>query len=289
MIAAASDLGGGRQASEAGRSEACRRLLIDTHVHLHACFDPARLLDAGAENLRKAAGGSNATGVLVFTETADAGRFGEWWARAPFRLDGWEIARTAERSSLTASSGDARLTIIAGRQVRCRDRLEVLAVGTEREFAEGLELGATVREVLAVGAAAAIPWGWGKWWFERGKAVETVLDQPPEGAVFLGDNGGRPRSFPRPRLFVRATECGLPVLAGSDPLPLTSEVRRVGSYGSVLRTRWDPERPTATLLEALERLRATPPTFGRRVGAGRFLALQLGLRLSAAGKPREDA
>lgn len=254
-------------------------MLVDTHVHLHACFDPTRFLERAGENLREATGRTGAAGVLVFTEGADRGRFGEWWQAAPFRLEGWEVVRTAERSSLTARAGGLALALVAGRQVRCRDRLEVLALGTTHGFADGLELGETLRRVLASGAAAAIPWGLGKWWFERGRKVERVLDKPQEGPVFLGDNGGRPRSFPPPRLFARAKERGLPVLAGSDPLPLGSEVRRPGSYGSVLRGPWDPARPTMSLLNALQELRATPPTFGRRVGIGRFLALQLGVRL----------
>src|SRR5690606_24309808 len=54
-------------------------VLVDSHVHVHPCFDLARVLDTAAENFRRHALGAGCDGhyqaVLCLTETASADCF----------------------------------------------------------------------------------------------------------------------------------------------------------------------------------------------------------------------
>lgn len=261
-------------------------LLVDGHVHLHPGFSVAEFLRRAVANLEAAAGGAEAgtswTGVLLFTESEGTDRFTQLASAGD--LEEFRLEPTAEAASLFVrarfSSGrtseDAVLLLVAGRQIAVEGRLEVLAVCTAERFPGGGSLAATLDRVRAAGAVPVLPWGFGKWWRRRGERVAEFVRGAAPGSLLLGDNGGRPRSAPEPPLFRLARSRGLPILAGSDPLPFPDQLRRVGSYGSILSgTELDPRRPSESLARALLALRSTPPVFGRRVTLRGFAWAQL--------------
>ncbi len=279
-------------------------MLVDTHVHLHPRFDRHAVLDHTAANLAAAradldsgeaeAGGPDvegsdlaSVGILMLTESHGVDQFRrlrEGIGRDPTGSDGWRVEPTEEESSVVARRGERRLYIIAGRQVAARERLEVLVLGTRRRYADG---GSFLETLERVGedpeGVPVVPWGFGKWWGSRGRLLATALERRA-GRLLLGDSGGRPRGAPEPGLMRRADELGVPVVAGSDPLPLPGEERRPGSYGSVVRASFDPARPAASVGAALRGLSARPSTFGRRVGLGAFLRAQV-LYRTREGRP----
>jgi hypothetical protein len=63
---------------------------------------------------------------------------------------------------------------------------------------------------------------------------------------------------------VRGEERGIPVLPGSDPLPLPHHAGRIGSAGFVLTGPLDPDRPAATIRWTLSTLTGSPAPFGSR-------------------------
>jgi hypothetical protein len=192
----------------------------------------------------------------------------------------WSLSETGEPTSLAArhESGDT-LLLLAGRQISTRERLEVLALGTERELPSGWSLADTLAGVREIGAIAVIPWGFGKWWFRRSRLIAATLASLSGGDVFVGDNGGRPRAIPRSPLFGLAASRGIYNLPGSDPLPLRWEIRKPGRLGTVLEAPLDLSRPVESLLGALRGLQHQPPLFGRPDSLLGFVRSQLGLRL----------
>jgi hypothetical protein len=76
-----------------------------------------------------------------------------------------------------------------------------------------------VRAVQDSGALTVLPWGFGKWWGERGRRVERLVNELGANAVFLGDNGSRPQALGRPRLIETGERQGFRVLPGTDPFP----------------------------------------------------------------------
>ena len=267
-------------------------VLVDAHVHVHECFDVARVFDAAAANFaaaaRALAGDRDPPpydGVLClvesrgerFLDSVRAGRTGRVWRG---RHGFWEVEEGCEPETLVVRRGSTRLKLIAGRQLVTRERLEVLALGTTAPLPEGEPMDTTLAVVRAAGAAAVLPWGVGKWLGARGAVVARVLADPEWRHVLLGDNGNRLELGPDPAPFAAARRAGRAVLPGSDPLPLPGEEERVGAYGFAVDVDLDPLRPTAALLALLKSSSAFV-VFGRREPLARFVSNQLALRLKS--------
>lgn len=257
-------------------------LLVDAHVHFYDCFDQDRFLDAALANFRQGAAaldlGEGFLGCLLLAEAAGA----YWFERLRSRRHRgeWGFEPTSEPSSLVARSPHGeRLLVIAGRQVRSQEGLEVLALASSEEFPDGLPFGDALARVRWSGAVPVLPWGFGKWWLYRGGLVEAVIRRPDPKWILLGDNAGRPRAGGTPRLFREAEARGIPVLPGSDPLPLPEHATRVGSYGFVVDGGLDERRPAEGLRRWLRGLSGQPRVFGRSAGLARFCRDQAMLRL----------
>jgi len=236
----------------AGRGPGLRRypptpveIYADAHVHVYGCFDRARLL-AAARARAEALGGPL---LLLLTETARDDAF-----RA---LQGeGTLAGTAEGRALRLPGSSLGPFLIAGRQFVSSEGIEVLGLALAPDhplFAEvdrQRSVEELVSRVLGAGAAAVLPWGLGKWIGPRGARVAGVAGSERfarEPLFFLGDVAQRCWPWPRPRLFGGPVR----VLPGSDPLPVPGAERRVGGYGFGVEGDFDPERPAASLLEAL--------------------------------------
>ncbi len=261
-------------------------LLIDAHVHFHPGFRRDDFLDASLESFARGAAELGIdgpfTGCLMLAEIAEE----RWFLRLSRQEEGarfgaWQFEPTDDDAVLTARrrTDGATLLIVAGRQVRSREGLEVLALATREEFPDGLPFSDALTRVRWSGAVTVIPWGFGKWWLYRSALVEAALHRITEPGIFLGDNGGRPQSAGRPRLFREAEARGIPVLPGSDPLPLPEHATRAGSYGFLLEAGLNPGQPMQSLKQALGSLTAQPRIFGRRASLAGCCHDQLVLRL----------
>jgi hypothetical protein len=256
--------------------------LVDAHVHCHAGVPAEAFLDHAARNFAAGAaalGLAPAAAWLLFTEMAADHAF-DALAERP-SVGGWRIRRTAEPVTLVAEGPAAfPILLVAGRQIVTREGLEVLAIGTRGPFADGLDLAATIAAVKAADGLAILPWGFGKWWGRRGRILAEALDRATPGTLFLGDNAGRPALASPPAVFAAARAKSIPVLPGSDPLPLAAEaVDSAGRYGFVLEAVVDGDRPAAGLKERLLALREQPRSFGRRQSLLPFVHRQVAMQL----------
>lgn len=257
-------------------------ILVDAHVHHYPCFDAGVFYETAAANFgaaeRQLGLSPSTTRCLLLAETASERHFAALveGTGAP----GWQIRSTLDPAAveLTADGRDL-LYVFAGRQVVTAERIELLALLTDRPIAGRRPLSPTLDAVRAAGGIAVLPWGFGKWWGARGRAVDRTLATAPHGRCFLGDNGGRAAGLPAPRLFARAARHGIVILPGSDPLALPGETSRVASFGFVVEGVFDPVRPATSLTQILLRLDRQPRTFGRRIDLPRFCRTQIHLRL----------
>jgi hypothetical protein len=247
-------------------------------------------LDAAKANLgtgaREVPNAAVEPGVLFLTESAGVRRLRDILdAPLPRAAGRWTIAAGADGRSALARDGEgSSILLVEGRQIATRERLEVLGLGCGAEIPDGLSLEESLARVLASGALAVIPWGFGKWWASRGRRVAEAIAGADRLRVFLGDNGGRLRHGPPPALFPRAEALGFRVLPGSDPLPFPREVRRVGSYGFALDASVDAAAPVASLLARLASPGPGFDRFGRRASVIEFARNQIAMqwRLRAA-------
>jgi hypothetical protein len=258
-------------------------VLADAHVHFYPCFDRGAFLGRAARNFARAAarlGRDDATGVLLFTEGANERFFRALRDRAGQTPEGgWSFRRTEEEESLLAiENGVVRMILVAGRQIVAAEDLEVLALGSDDDFPDRRPIAETVEHVQARGALPVVPWGFGKWWFRRGKILGELLESQDPSRFFLGDNRARPRGTPRPRLFARAAARGIRVLPGTDPLPFPQEEGLAGSYGFALDGTLDVDRPAADLKARLRDGGTAVRPYGRGEGIVPFVRNQVAMQ-----------
>jgi hypothetical protein len=260
-------------------------LLLDSHVHFQNEFSWEPFLRASAKNFTTARHnlnlGGNSPGCLVMTEIAGINAFrllSEGIVDlSPF---GWMIEHTEEPCTLLLYRRDGeRIFLVAGRQINSLERLEVLALGTTREFTENRPIGELIIEIAELGATAVLPWGVGKWLGRRGHIIRSLINAGDRLRFYLGDNGGRPAFSPKPRLLRMGEARGIAVLPGSDPLPLASQEARAASCGVVM-TNWnEPGRPMEWIRDQLAKSNRSPQMFGSFSSMSFALRSQVALRL----------
>lgn len=258
--------------------------LVDAHVHLYPSFPTERVLDAASANFRRAAErlrlGATAPPILVLADKARTAYFRALRDGAEQLGRGWTVHRTAEDASLLVTrDADDVMIVLAGRQIATSDTLEALALGVDAEFEEGRPLRETLETVVCAGAVAVVPWGFGKWWMRRGALVRDILSSPLANRIFIGDNGSRPRGFPRSSIFDDARRRGVWSLPGTDPLPFAWEATRPGSFGFVLDGHVEPALAARSVKRLLQALREQPRTFGSPEPIARALLHQSALQL----------
>jgi hypothetical protein len=275
--------------------ETATAVLADAHVHFHACFPRDLFFASALANFRAGArelGLPEATpGLLLLAERREERWFDRWREEAALaeqvepRPRGWSFAACGERDALEARCGRDRLFLLAGRQIEVREGLEVLALATGDELPDNFSLGDTLEWARERGTVTVLPWGFGKWWGERGRILAELLRRAAPELLFLGDSAGRPAAAPDPAPFRAARSRRLHVLPGTDPLPLPRHAVRPGSYGFLCQGPFDPARPAESLRRLLRARRGQPRAFGRRTGLAGFALDQAALRLRRGAGP----
>jgi hypothetical protein len=261
--------------------------VVDAHVHIHSCYEPDELLSNAYRNLSAAQNGGAAPALfLLMTECAGDDYFGALYAAAhghqrtpPLTLRQWQMTPTEEEGSVIAVSGARQLFIVGGRQVACREGLEVLLLGTTRRIPDGLPIRQVLTETAFWGVPRVIPWGPGKWLFRRGRLLSELVEEFRSPTLFLGDEGGRPVFWGYPQHFGRAARLGVRDLPGTDPLPFPHDVTKVGRMGFRVRIELDRSHPAASLLTALKQESAKLERFAILESPLRFVRNQIGMQL----------
>lgn len=231
--------------------------IADTHVHLYEGFDLPELLISARDNLRALApSGASPRLLLCLTERAGCDHFhalarGIGAMHDQVRSAGLRIVPTGEGRSLRIRLADGdEVTVIAGRQIATRERLELLVLATEVELPDGRSLAESVVSAQSVDGAVVLNWSPGKWMFGKYPRVEQAVRRLRPGQDFLGDVAMRPYGWSEPQLIRLGRAQGVQLLAGSDPLPLPGEERLVGTYGIAGRMEVN-ETPAASFLAAI--------------------------------------
>lgn len=250
-------------------------LPVDGHVHFHRLGRVEATLDAAAGNFGLVSGAREGLlGALLLVESAREQVFRHLDCQGTWVFSGVPD----EPATCIASRGAQQIAVICGRQIRCERGLEVLAYGTRERFPEGEPLCRTLQRVIDAGALASVPWGFGKWAGSRAAVVRELLGSQATNSVFVGDNGGRVRQLPEPKLLRAARQAGFRVLPGSDPFPFGGDEERVGAYGFMVEPV-DPAHPWADLRRWLESQKESPPAYGNALGFPRFLFNQVGIQI----------
>jgi len=268
------------------------KAVVDAHVHIHACYNIDEFFDHAYRNLSRAlprVADTPSAFYLLLTETAGdhyfdalrqlaSGAGGAHAKDGGLRVQRWSVATTSEDESIVVSQGGRRLILVAGRQVACKEGLEVLLLGTTGRFKDRRSIREVLAEGEALGVPQVIPWGAGKWFFGRARLLSELVQAKHSSLFFLGDEGGRPAFWPYPRHFREAAALGVRDLPGTDPLPFPHDIEKVGRVGFSMSLNLDEATPARSLLAAL---RAEQPfeRFARLEPPGRFVRNQLAMQL----------
>jgi hypothetical protein len=268
------------------KGHATTDLHVDAHVHVYPCMSIAATLDAAARHLVDGHAPPEETplGVLL---VADPENVHGWERLADSAGTGrWRRLQADGSVATFGRGGRDELAAVRGQQLVSREGLEVLGTGCRERIPSGLPLQELVARIRAAGGLAILAWGVGKWLGRRGRIVDGVIAREAgRGDVMLADNAGRPRLWSRVPQFEAAAERGMRVLAGTDPLPLPGEERRIGSYGFRVRVPVARNAAVQALGAALARRDVPIEIVGRRVAARDFVARQLRFSLRRREAP----
>ena len=268
-------------------------IFIDAHVHIYDCFNLDSLFNAAYENFHRATqlhAPVSKTNIffLLLAEGTSSNFFESLLQNAqnqktgPNLLTDWLIHPTSEKSSLiiqAKNNTEHSLILAAGRQYITREKLEILALLSDGVIQEGLSLSDSVKAICKINGIPVIPWGVGKWLGRRGGLLKDYLQNIDcnNKKIYLGDNGGRPFFWPPSSHFHIASQKGINNFAGSDPLPLTNEYNKPGSYGVFCEGNIDLETPCRDLKQLLSETDKLHP-YGNQESFFRFFLNQLAIR-----------
>lgn len=227
-------------------------LFVDTHLHFYPDYNREAFWQALRNNLLSHAGAHHATSVYaaLLTERSGCDFFEDLHAGREHLPHGWRMAEATADSIRIAWVDAMQILLLPGRQLDTVERLEVLALGTREVPPEGLELREALEWAQAHARAVVLPWAFGKWTFGRARKIRQVLESFPVTAV--SDSAMRPWGWPYPRLIKFAAAKGLPVWAGSDPLPREKDEGRAGEYVSQAPWKLGQKLDSPHVFEALK-------------------------------------
>ena len=263
--------------------------VVDGHVHIHACYDIDELFDHAWRNLSQAVpptAGTSLEFYLLMTESAGDHYFQALCSAASSiptngkpPLQRWAVSKTTEDISVVVSEGGRHINVVGGRQVACKEGLEVLFLGTTGQFTDRRPIREVLDEGAKLGVARVIPWGAGNWFFGRARLLSELLRGERDPLFFLGDEGGRPGFWPYPRHFREAAALGVRDLPGTDPLPFPHDIDKVGKVGFTIGIDYDAAAPAGSLLSALRVKTAPLERFARLESPVRFVRNQVAMQL----------
>lgn len=205
-----------------------RSLRIDTHVHLYDCFNLRDWVTHAVSNLGVS---ENAQGVVIVVDRDGQDSFQRLRKEVPGFAEWSEERGTSNCLVGTITIDGSQLFVIQGTQYVTSERLEVLALGSQRILPDGVACRETIETSIQAGALVCLPWSPGKWLGARGQIVAEMLPDLSKERVCFGDISVHSRWWPRSRLIEVARSVGFACLAGTDALNRGQDCALVGRYG----------------------------------------------------------
>ena len=268
-----------------------QRIYIDTHVHIYGIYETRKMLETVYNHfmsyIHSEESSHGCIFCLVLTEAQSEDYFSRlldetWYEEyAPQ----WYPRRTAEDSSLWICQDDhIKILVIAGRQIVTRENLEVLALGSAVRYEDGRAIYDVIKQLRDEGVIVVLPWGFGKWWFGRGRTIRQVIETSGPGDIYLGDSRLRPATCCNTDIFQLARSRGIGILQGSDPLPLAGQESVIAGYGMVLHGDFDHDNPISSLKYLLADVDSHATTFGGHASIMEVAGLQVRMFLHNQAK-----
>jgi len=209
--------------------------LLDTHLHLYPVYDLPRAFNQLLD--RTASAGPEVSRVACMAERHDCQYFREI-AEARIALAGFAVEQDQENEiRLVRQKDGLSLTLLPGRQVITREKIEILALAYTEMVVDGQPALDVIYQINQQDGVAVLPWSPGKWFGERGELIKTLITGLENHDFLIGDTTLRPYGWGTPRLMKQAAQLGFGIVAGSDPLPFSGEESWLGAYYTVVESQ----------------------------------------------------
>jgi hypothetical protein len=260
------------------------KIITDTHLHLYPCFDLDRAFSLFLDQLQGE--DAQADRVACLAERHDCFYYDRLRAGEDLLAD-FTVEDASDSSLVLQRKNDnSRLTLLPGRQVIARERIEVLALCTTATFTTEMSAADLIRAIHKKNGIPVLPWSPGKWFGGRGRVIDGLLRSFTPRDLLIGDVSLRPVGWATPLLMRKAGRLGYRVVCGSDPLPFSGEENSFGMYASRIETVDNNMTPDMMLRSLLTTEAANAVSLGRRSTP---IALFNRLRKNAEAKKEETA
>jgi len=203
--------------------------LVDTHCHYYSCYSISQFWDNAWQNFSRH--GLQRAPILCLTDLKGTHWYSDIRSQAsPDLVCNWQIEIGSDPASFAVRCGEKHIHVVSSRQINSQEGLEVLIIGLIEDIPSGMPIAHYIEE-YADQYTVILPWGFGKWLGRRGKIIEGLLGVLNQKQVLLGDNGGRPRIWSAVPAFREARAAQIPIVPGSDPLPMANQLSRVATLG----------------------------------------------------------
>ena len=258
---------------------------VDSHVHFHKCFDEGLFFDSCFDNLSRITSSSIINGILFFTEGKNEDSFNYLKSKTKIESSSnkdviYVVSQIDNGNAIDVRWIDAgiRIIIFPGFQIVTKENLEVLSLGTNKRLSDGASIEETIANVISIGGIPVLPWGFGKWYGNRGKKVEELI-RKKISPLFFGDNGGRSSLLPFPVQFKTAQMNDIKIFPGSDPLPFSDGQMRAMSYGFTIDAEINESNPWGSIKETLLNADLKIEKFGRLTQPWSFVKTQVAMQI----------
>ncbi len=251
------------------------KIIADTHVHLYPFFNLPFALKTLARNLSSLCP-DEALKAAFLTDRFQY-RFHEDFLQGKIRFIDADLTVTLcpDQKTLLVKTSSSSLYLFPGFQIKCIEKIELLAMGLLAPIRDGLSLEETLKEIRGQKAIPILPWGAGKWLLKRGKAVEHLLPLCKDYSLLFADTYMRPDCLPDSRIIRQIRRVQKSLLAGSDPLPMKGEEKFLGRYATLFEGEFNPETPLFSMQSIL--LSGFQPftSLGKRTSLPEFVLRQI--------------
>ncbi len=257
-------------------------VVVDSHIHIYPCYSLKRAFSTLMDRLSNIASG--ATKIACLTERYDCDYFKELSEGRTGDLGpGFAVNHESNGNFLriARTSDGTEFSLLPGRQVVARERIEVIGLNHAQHIGDGTPAKEIVDTILENSGIPMLAWSPGKWFFQRGRVIESLLRRYSPADLLIGDTSLRPQGWATPLLIRKARKMGYKVIAGSDPLPFAGEENSFGSYVSTASGSFEQLTPA----EILRRIVGDPAvTLAKRGNRSNPVAFARRLHKNAASK-----
>ncbi len=258
------------------------KLYIDGHIHFYENFSPELFFKSAEENfLKMKKDEKECKNVLIFSE-GKKNDFFNLFKTSPniYEDKGYTFHNLEEENSLLIKKNNVDLFyIIQGRQIVTKENIEILSIGTTQTIEDGKPAETVIDQLIDEKKPAVLAWGFGKWLFKREKVVHDLISKKQSPYLFIGDNSARPTFWGTPKLYQYAKSRNYKIINGSDPLPLTGEENKPGSFGFSVEGEFDNHKPAGSITKLLISENVKITFFGKRDSILKFFTRQIKMHL----------